>query len=456
MSYNHLNVEAMLRRIMMMGAMMLTAMATTAQERTYRNPADYFVKTQPKKSTVAARQSAQGIAEEEESSADVMNMLFPRLSLCDWTDTMAFMVIPDRQDLVIRSFRDGQNDRQVSIMALRHKILRYAGHTSIGASGRNGRINFVTDDAEQHPYYYEIPSGTFEDYCLLKLGVPSLAYLNDVETARKVLIGKTLVTKSDFYSQDTRYGEGEREVRVEPGTEVRVVGVGVGTRSYPVKIIVEDKDSNQFFRNVAISRTNSGLREMEFEMEGNKYHTLESAFDMLGDFALPSWHFSKYVGRTVYNCRAVQMTGARNQTYQATPYSNFRIMDVKSQLQRNSVIMTLKNLKDGKNYDVELYFKDTPAAQHVFGKKALVYEDVFIEGSTANIKGIPAKHWAAIRQGKILVGFSEKEVRMVRPDDYELTASSNSRYSWSFSQLNGPADLTVTFDKRTKRVVNVK
>lgn len=445
----------MLRRIMIASALVLVTLTATAQERTYRNAADYLVKTQVKRSAAAVRQDGSATAEEEESARDLMDQLFPRLSLCDWTDTMAFMVIPDRQDLVIRSFRDGQTDRQVSIMALRHKILRYAGHTAMDASGRNGRINFVTDDPEQHPYYYEIPSGTFEDYCLLKLGVPSLAYLNDVETARRVLIGKTLITKSEFYNVDTRYGEGDREIRVEPGTEVRVVKVGVGTRSYPVKIIVEDKDSNQYFRNVAISRTNSGLREMEFDMEGNKYHTLESAFDMMGDYALPSWHFSQYVGRNVYNRKAVAMTSKNRKPYQAAPYSNFRIVSVRSQMQRNAVIMTLHNLQNGQDYDVELYFRDTPAAEHIFGRKALIFEDLFVEGNTSAIKGIPARHWAAIRKGTILRGFTEREVRMVRPDDYELSSSTSSRYTWSFSQLNGPSDLKVTFDKRTKRVVGV-
>lgn len=446
----------MLKRLMLfLSAFVLTMSVSTAQERTYRNPSDYFVTTHVKKASSAAQGSEGDVAPEEESARDLMNVLFPRVSLCDWTDTMAFMVIPDRQDLVIRSFRDGQTDRQVSIMSLRHKILRYAGHTSHGASGRNGRINFVTDDAEQHPYYYEIPSGTFEDYCMLKLGVPSLAYLNDVETARRVLMGKTLITRSEFYSVDTNYGEGEQEFRVDEGTEVRVVGVGVGTRSFPVKIIVEDKDSNQYFRCVAISRVNSGLREMEFDMEGNKYHTLESAFDMMGDYALPSWHFSKYVGRDVYTRRAVTMVDSRRRPFHAQPYTNFRIANVKSQQLKNAVVMTLKNLKSGELYDVELYFKDTPAAEHIYGKKALVYEEAFAEGSTSSIKGIPAKHWTAIRQGKILKGFSEREVRMVRPDDYELAKTSNARYTWSFSSLTGPSDLLVTFDKRTKRVVGV-
>ena len=50
-------------------------------------------------------------------------------------------------------------------------------------------------------------------------------------------------------------------VKVEKNMEVKVVAVGVGTRSFPVKIIVADKRGNEFFQDVAISKTNSGMRD---------------------------------------------------------------------------------------------------------------------------------------------------------------------------------------------------
>ena len=62
-------------------------------------------------------------------------------------------------------------------------------------------------------YYYEIPNGTFDDYCYGKMGVPTLAYLGDVDIAREKLMGKTLFTKTKHYCIDTEYdGDGFQEV----------------------------------------------------------------------------------------------------------------------------------------------------------------------------------------------------------------------------------------------------
>lgn len=427
--------------------------AATAQEPQHRKASDYFVVTKNARMAVAS-EAADSAAEMEEKSRDVMNELFPRRSLCDWTDTMVFMVLPEKSEMVTRIFRDGLTSQWVSTMRMRHKILRYAGYTNGDETNRTNRINFVTDDDERHPYYYEIPNGTFEDYCLLKFGVPALAYLNEVETARRFLVGKTLVTKSDTYWEDTSYGEGEDEVLVDKDTEVRVVQVGVGSRRFPVKIIVEDKDGRQFFQNVAFSATNSGMRDIEFEQEANKYHRFDASFDMLGDYAVPSWHFKKYVGKMVFNRRSTVMQDLKGNNFRATAFSTFKITDIKSQRAKNSVKMTLLNLKNGEKYVKEMYFKDSPAAAKIIGERENIYENLFSEGTPDKIKGITPKHLAAIRQGKILRGFTEEEVRMVRDDEYEVTARTSRSYTWHFSSLSGKAELRVTFDKRTRRVTS--
>ena len=123
---------------------------------------------------------------------------------------MKFMVMPEKYDMVVKTFRDpAQNGREVSSMTLRHKIMIYKGHTE-GSDG-HAHINFLCQD-DNKMYYYEVPNGTFEDYCYGKMGVPTLAYLGDVDIAREMLIGKTLFTKTTLFRIDTEYdGDGFQE-----------------------------------------------------------------------------------------------------------------------------------------------------------------------------------------------------------------------------------------------------
>ena len=313
----------------------------------------------------------------------------------------------------------------------------------------------MTEDSERHPYYFEVPTGTFEDYCFTKFGVPALAYLNDVETARKVLMGKTLVTKSTTYYQDATYGEGAEEVDIPLDSEVRVVKIGVGTRQFPVKIIVSDKDGKEFFQNVAISRTNCGLRDEEFSMLDNQHHTFETAFDMMGDFALPSWHYSKYIGKTIFTRHPTTLSDTRKNHYNIPGLTQFRVVEIKSQRGKGAVKMTLRNLTNGVNYVKEVYFKDSPGAAVIVGERENIYESLFGEGNPAKMKGVNPKHLPSIRQGKILKGFTETEVRLVRNDDYDVVAQTNTTYTWQFSALSGGTFMRVTFDSKTKTVKDV-
>lgn len=438
-----------MKKLILMAVMALAASTAGAQ----RTAQDYFVKTNNVKETPKAAAKADEVVEEEKAR-NVMNELFPRLSLCEWNDSMLFMVLPDKRDLVLRVFGDGYTNNPVSTMSLLHKLLRYQGHSHDNTTNRD-RINFVTEDSEHHPYYFEVPSGSFEDYCYTKFGVPALAYLNDVETARRSLMGKTLVTKSTTYRIDATYGEGSEEVVIPLDTEVKVVKVGVGTRSFPVKIIVADRDGKEFFQNVAISRTNSGLRDEEFNMMDNQHHTFETAFDMMGDFALPSWHYDNYLGKTVFARRAMTMTDSRQNKFTISGLTTFKIVSIKSQRGKGSVKMTLQNLQNGVNYIKEVYFKDAPGAAVVVGQRDNIFENLFGMGNPTNTKGVDPRHLTAIRQGKIQKGFSEAEVRLVRDDDYEVVAETNTSYTWQFSPLSGGTFLRVIFDKRTKKVKEV-
>ena len=188
----------------------------------------YIVKTKGvKKSAQTHMQDelAEAQLDEEEASQDFISQNFKYHSLCDWEKGMKFMVMPEKYDLVVKTFTDASTGKEVSSMTLKYKIMVYQGHDE--SKDGHARINFICQDNGK-PYYYEIGYGTFDDYCFQKTGVPTLAYLGDVDIAKEKLMDKTLFTKTKYYRIDTEYdGEGYQEVIVDNDLVVKVVAVGV-------------------------------------------------------------------------------------------------------------------------------------------------------------------------------------------------------------------------------------
>ena len=274
-----------MKKVILTALMALVFLVVSAQENSY------IVKTRNVKKGVTPELGTdlEALMQQEETAADFIGQNFKFYSLCDWEEGMKFMVLPEKYDLVVKTFTDASTGKEVSSMPLKHKIMIYKGHTE-GPDG-HAHVNFVCQDNGKN-YYYEIPSGSFEDYCYSKTGVPTLAYLGDVDIARDKLMGKTLYTKTQFYRIDTDYdSDGFQDVIVDKDMEVKVTAIGVGTRSFPVKIIVEDKDGNEFYQNVAISKTNCGMRDDEFVTDNAKY-LFKNSFELVDDImAVNSYNY---------------------------------------------------------------------------------------------------------------------------------------------------------------------
>ena len=188
----------------------------------------YIVKTKGvKKSAQTHMQDelAEAQQDEEEASQDFISQNFKYHSLCDWEKGMKFMVMPEKYDLVVKTFTDASTEKEVSSMTLKYKIMVYQGHDE--SKDGHARINFICQDNGK-PYYYEIGYGTFDDYCFQKTGVPTLAYLGDVDIAKEKLMDKTLFTKTKHYRIDTEYdGEGYQDVEVDADMDIRVKKSGM-------------------------------------------------------------------------------------------------------------------------------------------------------------------------------------------------------------------------------------
>ena len=404
----------------------------------------YIVKTKGAKKAETAQKAGEEAPNEEEADepADFVGKNFKFLSLCDWKEGMKFMVLPEKYDLVVGTFCD-EKGKDVSSGSLKYKIMVYKGH-SVAKDG-TALVNFVCQDNNKK-YYYPIPNGSFEDYCYNKMGVPTLAYLGDVDKAREVLMGSTLYTKTTLYRVDTESdGDGFQEVTVPQGKEVKVVAIGVGTRNYPVKIIVEDEKGMQFYQNVAMSKTNSGMRDDEFIMDNKKF-TFYGSFELADENIATSKEYASYIGQTYYTRYRTTMTNEQGKKVTVMRLSTFTIKAIQA---KNGTIyrkLTLKSLKTGEVFYKDVCFEhDDNVAGDIDGHREDYFNYLFIKG-TADMKGFPPNHVTAIQQGRVIRGMSKKAVKMAKGSPDRVAKDRNGREDWIYASEG----VIVKFDKNGK------
>ena len=393
-----------------------------------QNP--YIVKTKRAKKAEIKVETNVKAEEKTEEPQDFVGANFKHIKLCDWKEGMRFMVMPEKYDLVVGAFRDAKTNKDVSCGLLKYKIMVYKGHSE--AKDGTALVNFVCEN-DNKSYYYPIPNGTFADYCYNKLGVPTLAYLGDVDKAKELLLGKTLYTRADVYYVDTDYdSEGMKEVKVAENKEVKVVAIGVGTRSFPVKIIVEDKDGNQFFQNVAMSKTNSGMRDDEFIMTKAK-NTFYGSFELADAKIQATKSYAQYIGKHVYTKYATKMENMMGENVNIPRLSQFTIKKIEAIDNTNYVKMSLQSSKDGYQYVKHVTFKNESVIGDIDGNKEDYYKYLFAEGTVG--KGVSAKNMELIRKGRLAKGFTKNEVKLALGEP-QRRATVGGNTVWYYSNGN--------------------
>jgi hypothetical protein len=438
-----------MRRLLTMMLMAVVVTAASAQEN------KYIVKTKgAKKVAVEAQPDSTNTESQAEEPQDELARYFRYVSMCDWGTGMRFMVIPDKKDMVIKTFAEAETDKMVSNLSLRHKIMVYQGHENTG--GLHEHVNFRCEDDGKN-YYFEVPTTSFEDYCFGKMGVPTLAYLGDVDIAIEYFKDKTLFTVADEYYVDTELdGDGfETITDVKEGTEVKVVAVGVGTRNYPVKIIVADEKGREFYQNVAISRTNSGMRDDEFGISNKKIHTFRGAFELPADNMAASAAYRKYIGLEVFTKYPTVFNDASGKPVNMGRLSTFKIMDVRAQRGTHYVKMTLRGLGSGKTYTKQVTFVSHDVSGDIAGTHEDLYDNLFTAGNPLDIPGVEKAHLLDIRKGVVRAGFSEAEVTLAMGEPTSRGDVSNELYSWVYKNPAMPY-ACVFFNKNTKKVRSIK
>ena len=403
----------------------------------YAQENSYIVKTRGAKHK-AELQLAEAEEQKEETAADFIGQNFKFYSLCDWQDGMKFMVVPNEFDMVMKTFIDAETDKGVSSMKLRHKIMIYKGHET-DIDGRD-HINFLCQD-DNRMYYYEIPSGSFDDYCFGKLGVPTLAYLGDVDIAREKLIGKEVYTKTREYRIDTEVdGDGYKDVLVDKDMQVTVKAVGVGTRNFPVKIIVEDKEGNEFYQNVAISKTNSGMRDDEFVMDKAK-NLFANSFELVEDVMnINSYNYRQFLGKVIHTKFPAKMLNEFSRKIQAIPrLTEYQIEAVTPHKNDDKFTLKLKNTTVGSYFYIDMLLDE-----HLAEDQTEYFGYLFALGPGKKVETSEGSR-AMIRAGHVGIGFSEDETMMAAGEPDKVVLGDNGRYTWVFQRSNNKV-LYVDFD----------
>ncbi|MBR1388166.1 MAG: hypothetical protein IJ569_00880 [Prevotella sp.] len=423
-----------MKRVIMMAVSAMMLMTASAQENSY------IVKTRSAKQKAAAVQTATGeqpVAQEEETATDFISQNFKFYSLCDWKEGMKFMVMPEKYDLIVKTFCDAGTGKEVSSMALRHKIMVYKGRNE-SADGHS-RMNFLCQD-DNKMYYFEIPSGTFDDYCYGKLGVPTLAYLGDVDIAREKLMGKKLYTKGTIYRIDTEYdGDGYREVKIPKDREVTVTAVGVGSRSFPVKIIVEDELGDEFYQTFALSKTNSGMRDDEFIMDSLK-HTFYASFELQDVIMAVNKNYASYIGKVIHNQYSTKMMtkgDGKDREVTVPKMTSFRVDNAQAQLGSPLIMLTLTETESRRVYNKEISFlsPDETPDPNITMEKYFGY--VFAMGEGVARQTTQAAR-AAIQQGRVIIGMTEDEVTLAMGEEpNQIVQGSSGKYDWIYYRSKG-------------------
>lgn len=455
MNKNLNTIIIMRQSIILLAAFSALSLASFGQAGMSDNEKKYLVYTvqpnqKPVTPTAAAEQSQQ---QPEEEKVDSMNIWFPFHSLCDWQPGMRFMVIPDKKDLVIKTFAESSTGRMVSSASLLHKVMVYKGHDD-GNGGLHEHVNFTCEETGTD-YYYEVPTQSFDDYCFQKFGIPTLAYLGEVDSAIVNLKGRKLVTVADrYYIDDPKTSDGWTEIHDVPkDSEVDVVAVGVGTRSFPVKIVVRDNTGRQFFQNVAISKTNSGLRDEELGISNMIVHTFDGSFKLADDNLSVHPLYQKYVGNVVYTLANTTFTTADNLSVSLPRLTPLTVKKVRSQRGSEYAKMTLCD-ETGKTYTKDVLFSNKNRIGVEDPQSKYFVENIFALGNPTTMKGVRQNFLDDMRKGIVRRGFSADEVRLALGSP-SSTGKAGVSTVWYYKTPSGSVSKKIYFNSKTMKVTKI-
>ena len=113
---------------------------------------------------------------------------------------MKFMFAPSAREMFLPTLLIYNTEKGVDNSLMRHKILTFTGteeKVQKIADETNYTTRFVFED-EGEKYYYDIKNMRLDEICerMPRACINGLVYLQDVDTAKDLLIGKTIYIQS--------------------------------------------------------------------------------------------------------------------------------------------------------------------------------------------------------------------------------------------------------------------
>ena len=343
---------------------------------------------------------------------------FPLQLLCKWTPGMKFMFIPSGRDMFLPTLLVYETEKGADNSVLKHKILTFAGYEEKSQKLSNDmsystRLIFECDGEK---YYYEIKNTRPDEICEKnpRAYINGLVNLKDVDTAKELLTGRKIYVQSDMARvDDANSYSGYREVSIPVNTEATITAIGVGSQSYPVKIIFQDSQGHSYYLEVALSRTNSGMDVSDFQAEKKmRYFSNAISFSSKKSGNLETLK-DKYIDLTVYPKRTLavkRVFSLENKQMEnrihLPRYTVLKIKEIKISGPGSLVILSLEDWH-GSLYETEVDLK-----YDVIVKNENYIEDLFgFEDIHKKYPGITEKRWQIISRGDLEVGMIRRSCR---------------------------------------------
>lgn len=389
---------------------------------------DYVVKTSQQKSS--------SMSEEEQ----FIETNFPLKTLCNWTPGLKFMFIPDGNDMFVPIFSSYETEKEVDSSKFKHKLFEFQGteekvkETHVGT---NYSTRFIFT-CEGDKYYYEFKGQRLSDICEQnpRASINGLVYLTDVDTARNLLVGKVVYTNfTTARIDDSNSYSGYKTVNTPKDEKVTITDIGVGTKSYPVKIVFEDTGGNSYYVEVALSRTNSGMDKSDFQAE-KRMKYFPNAFSFHNQQALTLENLkNKYIGMPVYPKQTMSVKCRMNVDGKMTEsqvrllrYTPLHIKDIEVKLPKTEVKLILEDT-NGSIFELEVDLK-----YDIITKNDNYIEDLLAFGNIRQqYPHTTEENWRLISQGEVRAGMTTDECRLALGNPIQVDFKQDTRFeTWLY------------------------
>ena len=206
-----------------------------------------------------------------------------------------------------------------------------------------------------------------------------------------------------------------------------------------MKIIVEDAEGNEFYQTLALSKTNSGMRDDEFIMDSLK-HTFPGSFELQNVIMAVNKNFASYIGKVIHNQYPTKMMtkgDGKDRSVTVPKMTTFRVDNASAQAGSPYVLLQLTETESRRPYFKEISFiSPEESADRNLGMEDY-FGYVFAMGEGIARETTPAAR-AAIQQGRVIFGMSEDEVILAMGEEpNQIVKGNNGKYDWIYYRSKG-------------------